>query len=128
MKQLIDWYGFLKQNKIWREIEVPSSLRLTALAVHIQNVMGWEFEHMHNIQKGNKYYCTTSMEYADGDLDGSKYSVKDLLKKVGDSMLFTYDFGVDRFITHASIEEQILQLKDRKKSLVDAVLPFLMKR
>lgn len=79
--------------EIWREIEVPSSLRLTVLAVHIQNVMGWEFEHMHNIQKGNKYYCTTSMEYADGDLDGSKYSVKDLLKKVGDSLLFTYDFG-----------------------------------
>lgn len=35
---------------------------------------------------------------------------------------------VYRFITHGTIEEQILQLQDRKKSLVDAVLPFLMKR
>lgn len=35
---------------------------------------------------------------------------------------------VYRFITHDTIEEQILQLQDRKKSLVDAVLPFLVKR
>lgn len=35
---------------------------------------------------------------------------------------------VYRFITQGTIEEQILTLQDRKKELVDAVLPFLAKR
>lgn len=35
---------------------------------------------------------------------------------------------VYRFITKGTIEEQILTLQDRKKNLVDAVLPFLARR
>ena len=87
---------------IWREVEVPSNLTLSSLAAVIILAMGWNEDHLHQFivrhGRSSTYYSTSIHETArdiagSGSRDGKKYSIGELLSKVGDKMTFEYDFG-----------------------------------
>ena len=81
--------------KVWREIAVPSNIKLTSLAHVIVLAMGWQESHLSMFKKWRKEYHV----YMDGaDLydypieNASDYALCDLLSK-GEEMTFVYDFG-----------------------------------
>lgn len=81
--------------RVWREIAVPSNIKLTSLAYVIILAMGWEESHLSMFKKWRKEYHV----YMDGaDMydypieDASDYALCDLLSK-GEEMTFVYDFG-----------------------------------
>lgn len=82
--------------EVWREIEVPSNITLDSLARVIILAMGWDEDHLHMFVKGKTEYATNENEFGDGfskAKDGSKFTLAALLKKVGDSATFEYDYG-----------------------------------
>ena len=88
----------MSEPLVWRELEVPSSISLSSLAQAILLAMGWNEDHLHQfIDKGKNYYNTSqnapSSPFNMEDKDGSRYGISHLLKKVGDSTIFEYDFG-----------------------------------
>ena len=81
--------------RVWREIAVPSTIKLTSLAHVIVLAMGWEESHLSMFKKWRKEYHV----YMDGaDMydypieDASKFALCDLLG-AGEEMTFIYDFG-----------------------------------
>lgn len=81
--------------RVWREIAVPSTIKLTSLAHVIALAMGWEESHLSMFKKWGKEYHV----YMDGaDMydypieDASKFALCDLLG-AGEEMTFIYDFG-----------------------------------
>ena len=81
--------------RVWREIAVPSNIKLTSLAHVIVLAMGWQESHLSMFKKWRKEYHV----YMDGaDLydypieNASDYALCDLLSK-GEEMTFVYDFG-----------------------------------
>ena len=81
--------------RVWREIAVPSNIKLTSLAHVIVLAMGWQESHLSMFKKWRKEYHV----YMDGaDMydypieDASDYALCDLLSK-GEEMTFVYDFG-----------------------------------
>lgn len=85
------------EPRIWRELEVPSSLSLSSLAKAILLAMGWDEDHLHQfIDKGRTCYGTSVNEPESPFVqtnDGKKYAISHLLKKNGDSTVFEYDYG-----------------------------------
>lgn len=86
---------FGSSPRVWREIAVPSNIKLTSLAHVIILAMGWEESHLSMFKKWRKEYHV----YMDGaDMydypieDASDYALCDLLSK-GEEMTFVYDFG-----------------------------------
>ena len=81
--------------RVWREIAVPSTIKLTSLAHVIVLAMGWEESHLSLFKKWRKEYHV----YMDGaDMydypieNASEYALCDLLS-AGEEMTFVYDFG-----------------------------------
>jgi hypothetical protein len=81
--------------RVWRELAVPSTIKLTSLAHVIILAMGWEESHLSMFKKWRKEYHV----YMDGaDMydypieDASDYALCDLLA-AGEEMTFIYDFG-----------------------------------
>ena len=81
--------------RVWREIAVPSNIKLTSLAHVIVIAMGWQESHLSMFKKWRKEYHV----YMDGaDMydypieNASDYALYDLLSK-GEEMTFVYDFG-----------------------------------
>jgi hypothetical protein len=64
---------------IWRRIQVPSTILLCSLHDAIQVAMGWANSHLH--------------EFEGNDLDENQFSVSAVLRAVGDTMTYVYDFG-----------------------------------
>lgn len=81
---------------IWREIVVPSDLTLEVLANILVDVMGWTGEHLFGFEHMKRHYCS-SYEMKEGimgnELDFSKYTISDILKKKGSKTEFDYDYG-----------------------------------
>lgn len=111
----------------WRELEVPSSLKLTSLAGLIIVAMGWNEDHLHQfITRDLKLYATSLNEINSGmsseTLDGSEYCIGDLLKRKGGRIIFQYDYGdcwyhfVDLIQTskYANNEQPAVHLLDGK--------------
>ena len=88
--------------KIWRELVVPSNISLELLAQILIESMGWENCHLHQFKKGNYYYIS-SEEYEESKndwlspsadaSDANTVSLRDVLKKKSDRMVFEYDYG-----------------------------------
>lgn len=87
------------EPEVYRDIEVPSNLKLTSLAGVILVAMGWDEDHLHQFVKLGKkqqFYATSLQEIdrmMDGSLDGSEYCIGDLLTRVGSKIAFEYDYG-----------------------------------
>ncbi len=86
----------LRQSKprIWRRIEVAPDCTLGDLHEILQRAMGWTDSHLHHFRQKDRFLG------AQGDADwGRRYDderkvrLRDLMKKVGDRLVYEYDFG-----------------------------------
>jgi hypothetical protein len=93
---------------IWRRVLVPAGIRLDALHTVIQAVMDWTDSHMHEFVKGgNRWTLPNADEDAYSEkLDERKFRLHELLSRVGESLLYVYDFGDDW--RHKVVLEKIL--------------------
>ena len=112
--------------RVWREIAVPSTIKLTSLAHVIVLTMGWEENHLSLFKKWRMEYHV----YMDGAEmydypieDASKFALCDLLGK-GEEMAFIYDFGdswrhkvkVLDCLGYGKDEKQYIRLLDGKNA------------
>lgn len=86
--------------EITRQIKVPSNIRLDALADILTIAMGWEGSHLNQFKANGKFYEETSYEEDAFNKEcGLKkfgqheYSLRDLLNRKGNKILWEYDFG-----------------------------------
>ena len=112
--------------RVWREIAVPSSIKLTSLAHVIVLAMGWEESHVSLFKKWRKEYHVymEGAELYDYKIeDASEYALCDLLGK-GEEMTFIYDFGdswkhtvkVVDCVEYEKDEKQYIRLLDGKNA------------
>jgi len=80
---------------ILRRIQVPSTLLLCCLHDAFQAVMGWTDSHLHQFEKGGKYWGVPEHHGYDDDIkvvDERKVPVAKVLLAEGDSLVYIYDF------------------------------------
>lgn len=113
--------------EIMRQIEVPSNIRLDALAEILTIAMGWEGCHLNQFKADGKFYEETDEEtdafYKESGwkkLGQHEYSLKDLLNRKGKTIVWEYDFG-------DSWEHSITLESRRKKSASDDYEVTLLK-
>lgn len=82
------------QPDIWRTVLVPSDIPLDRFHDVLQITMGWQDAHLHMFTIGKKRY-TEKPEPGDDTLAEHEYRLGDLVKKVGESCTYWYDFGDD---------------------------------
>ena len=104
---------------IWRRLQVPGNANLGWLHAVLQIAMGWTNSHLHQFICGEHVYSDPSFELQEyeGDppvLDEGKATVAKLLRKIGDGLVYDYDFG-DSW-EHMVIVEQILPAASLKRS------------
>ena len=83
---------------IWRGIHVPSTMSLSSLHDVLQAVMGWTNSHLHQFEKGGKYWGVPDDDGLEDDIEVTNecpVPVEEVLKAEGDSMVYVYDFGDD---------------------------------
>ncbi|HPR65444.1 MAG TPA: plasmid pRiA4b ORF-3 family protein [Thermoanaerobaculia bacterium] len=78
--------------EIWRRFVVPANIALDRLHDVIQIVMGWTDTHLYVFMHGDEKYTEDPEDPMD-DNDAAEYSLKEVLKKKGDSFVYMYDFG-----------------------------------
>lgn len=81
--------------KIWREVIVPESVSLVWLHEIIQEAMGWMDCHLHQFEHKRKRYAQPDEDEWEKSIDEGTVALNQLLKKVGDQLTYTYDFGDD---------------------------------
>jgi len=93
---------------IWRRLRVPRSIRLVRLHEVLQIAMGWSNSHLHLFEKDGIFYCRPAHFRPDevSPIDESKTSLKNVLREVGQQIVYRYDFG-DNW-EHAVVLEEIL--------------------
>lgn len=86
--------------EIMRQIKVPSNIRLDALADILTIAMGWEGSHLNQFKANGKFYEENSYEedafnkeYGWKKFGQHEYSLRDLLNRKGNKILWEYDFG-----------------------------------
>jgi hypothetical protein len=89
---------------VWRRLLVPADIRLDRLHGVIQAAMGWEDYHMHAFSDGSCEYGLADPEL--GHRDERKATLGRLLKREGERMRYTYDFGDDW--EHEIVVEKVL--------------------
>ena len=87
-------------QKIWREVKVPSNISLEGLAMVLLDVMGWEHEHLYQFVIDKEFY---DLKMEDDDFfaafipvkkhDITKYALSDVLHEKGKRIQLDYDFG-----------------------------------
>lgn len=78
---------------IWRRFEVPADIWLEQLHRVLQVVMGWTNSHLHAFEKDGKTYGTNLEECEIGCVNERLTRVSEVLKTVGASLDYEYDFG-----------------------------------
>jgi hypothetical protein len=89
---------------VWRRLLVPADIRLDRLHGVIQATMGWEDYHMHVFSDGSCEYGLADPEL--GHRDERKATLGRLLKREGERIRYTYDFGDDW--EHEIVVEKVL--------------------
>lgn len=85
------------EPSIWRRFQVRSDAKLTRLHNILQTVMDWSGYHLYGFDIAGLEY--TDPEELEEDIydrnlqDGSKVSLSRVLTKVGDKIVYRYDFG-----------------------------------
>ena len=104
--------------RVWREIAVPSTIKLSSLAHVIILAMGWEESHLSMFKKWRKEYHV----YMDGAEmydypieDAGEYALCDLLSP-GEEMTFVYDFG-DNWRHRVKVTDCVEYGKDEKRGV-----------
>jgi hypothetical protein len=89
---------------VWRRLLIPADIRLDRLHGVIQAAMGWEDYHMHAFSDGSCEYGLADPEL--GHRDERKATLDRLLKREGERIRYTYDFGDDW--EHEIVLERVL--------------------
>jgi len=92
---------------IWRRIQVPSTTFLCCLHNALQAVFGWTDSHLHQFEKGGKYWGVPEQDdYDTGLLDESRVPVAKVLLAEGETMVYVYDLG-DKWRHQVALEKII---------------------
>lgn len=108
---------------VWRQVTVPSHYTFELFHDVIQEVFGWENEHMYNFSpKGYGSYPVIGVIDEDNFekgriLESSNTRLSGIFNKKGQKFIYIYDFG-DNW-THQITLEQILQEKISSPSCID---------
>lgn len=81
---------------VWRRVQLPSSLRLPAVADILLTAMGWAGTHLWAFERDELMYVPRDASdgwSSPGDVDAEKVSLGKLLPEVGSRVDFSYDFG-----------------------------------
>ena len=88
---------------VWREIKIPSNTSLALFSFVINDVMGWENEHLHEFNINGATYKHTACIKMDEDmgfgygktkiLNTKDYPISEFFKEKKDRMAYEYDFG-----------------------------------
>ena len=84
------------EPKIWRIVEVKSSIGLLELHAVIQTAMGWTNSHLHHFIKNNVFYALPvegSEDFEPEPIDESNVQAFDILTKPDEKVIYEYDFG-----------------------------------
>ena len=101
---------------IWRRLRVPGNIRLVRLHEVLQIAMGWSNSHLHLFEKDGICYCHPDHFGPDEvpPIDESKASLQNVLREVGQQMVYQYDFG-DNW-EHDVVLEEIFASKSAAES------------
>jgi Plasmid pRiA4b ORF-3-like protein len=81
------------EPRIWRRIEVPSSITLAALHDVIQRAMGWQGYHLHQFEIGDTVYGVDDGEgWGPDAVDENRARLADVAPE-GTVFTYEYDFG-----------------------------------
>lgn len=97
------------QPVVWRRILVDKETFLPELHYIIQACMGWTDSHLHQFAHEDKYYSEPDDDWG-GEVETIDYEdviLGNLLTNVGDTMIYTYDFGDDW--THEILLENVME-------------------
>ncbi|MFC0139211.1 plasmid pRiA4b ORF-3 family protein [Erwinia mallotivora] len=97
---------------IWRRLVVPKTINLDELHMIIQLAMGWTNSHLYLFTKGNLRYGIKfeDEELFESDTKSSEdVSLKFLLRKENDKILYEYDFG-DSWVHSILLEKSSFEL------------------
>lgn len=87
---------------VWRQVVVPSTLRLDELHPVLQTVMGWKDTHLHQWSRpdayggvGERYAMQESIDdgFGEGARCEDRVRLDDVLRAAGDVLVYEYDFG-----------------------------------
>ena len=81
---------------IWRRVVVPSNITLRHLSELLIELMGWSGGHLNQFEKGRHYFQPAPQIESDDFNDceeQERYTIAQLLEKVGQSCTWEYDFG-----------------------------------
>ena len=78
---------------IWRRVVVPGTIRLDRLHKVIQLAMGWENCHLHKFTAGRDSYGIPDPDFDSDVLDERRYTLQNLVTKIGQRFGYQYDFG-----------------------------------
>ncbi len=109
---------------IWRQLLVPGSANLGWLHAVLQVAVGWTNSHLHQFIRGENAYSDPAFDLnEDGGsrpvLDETKATLSEVLPKVGDSLVYEYDFG-DSW-RHVVALEEILAASSQKSLMPKCV-------
>ena len=81
---------------IWRRVVVPSNITLRHLSELLIELMGWLGGHLNQFEKGHRFFQPAPQIESDDFYDceeQERYTIAQLLEKVGQSCNWEYDFG-----------------------------------
>ena len=78
---------------IWRRVLVENAQPLSELHVILQLAMGWTDSHLHQFRVGDRLIGEPDPELEPGMEDEIDVRIRDVLKEIGDLIVYEYDFG-----------------------------------
>lgn len=81
------------QPPIWRRIVVEEDTKLPRLSRILEAAMGWQGYHLHDFEVGDGVTFAPPDLETDHAIDERRVTVKQILPRVGSSLVWQYDFG-----------------------------------
>lgn len=105
-EKVLEYHMRIKLNDapvpVWREVKVPSNITMELFAYVIQDVMGWEHEHLYQFRDKETYYRNKAQIALNDDMFGfyrnrtlvsEEHSIAEVFRNKGQRIKFEYDFG-----------------------------------
>lgn len=106
-------------RKVYRQLTVPSDLALNHLGEILVRAVGWGGYHLSQFIKGkNDYYAMPDNNgFVDFGENASKYTVCDLLTRIGSKIQWEYDLG-DSWIHEIKLVEKVATDADTQSAVM----------
>ena len=80
---------------LWRRLLVSSKMKLGTFHAVLQGAFGWQGHHLHEFEADDEIWGSRATEPNEAFGDENKIMIGRVLREVGESLLYTYDFGDD---------------------------------